>query len=105
MKDFDCKQCAVGARQSKILTDFFSRMSRRGKKRTEAATVLSHRVEAARFPTPGSTWSYRISFCLASGSKVELYATEAIYNQLQDGQAGDLTWEGENFLVFETKED
>lgn len=105
MKDFDCKQCAVGARQSKALTGFFSRFSRRGKEQTEAATVIAHRIEAARFPTPGSTWSYLVTFTLVSGGKVELYTMEKDYQQLTDGQEGILTWKGESFLCFEIKED
>ena len=105
MKDFDCKQCAVGARQSKALTGFFSRFRRHGKERTEAASVTGRRIEAARFPTPGSTWSYLVTFTLVGGSIVELYTTESAYQQLTDGQEGILTWEGENFLRFDTKED
>ena len=105
MKDFDCKQCAVGARQSKALTGFFSRLSRRGKERTEPATVQSKRMDMARFPTPGSTWNYLVTFRLADGSQVEVLTMEENFNALQEGMTGILTWEGDNFLGFEEKED
>jgi hypothetical protein len=39
------------------------------------------------------------------GGKVELYTMEKDYQQLTDGQEGILTWEGENFLRYDTKED
>ena len=105
MKDFDCKQCAVGARQSNALTGFFKQLFRRGRERTEPATVRSKRMDMARFPTPGSTWNHLVTFRLADGSQVEVHTTEEDFNALQEGMTGILTWEGANFLGFETKED
>ena len=101
MKSFDCKQCAVGARQSQTLTSFFKKLSRGGKEKTDTATVKSHRMTTARFPTPESTWNYLVTFTLSDGSEVELHTLEAQYNELKDGQTGNLTWEGETFLRFE----
>lgn len=101
MKSFDCKACAVGARQSQTLANFFKKRNRGGEKRTDAATVKSHRMEMARVPTPGNTWNWLVTFTLSDGSEVELHTEESRYRQLQDGQSGTLTWEGENFVNFE----
>lgn len=104
MKSYDCKQCAVGARQSMSLTSWFKKLSRSGRERSAAATVRSHRMTTARFPTPGSTWNYLVSFTLSDGSQVELHTMEVQYNALKDGQTGLLSWEGENLLSFEERE-
>ena len=101
MKSFDCKACAVGARQSQTLANFFKKRNRGGKEETSPATVKSHRMEMARVPTPGNTWNWLVTFTLSNGSDVELHTEEALYRQLQDGQSGTLTWEGENFVNFE----
>ena len=100
MKSFDCKACAVGARQSTTLSQFFKKWMRGGKEETGPATVKSHRMEMARVPTPDSTWNYMVSFTLADGREVELHTLEVQYKELADGMTGTLTWEGENFLSF-----
>ena len=101
MKNFDCKQCAASARQGQALTNFFSKFWRRGKAQTSPATVKSHRMESARFPTPESTWNWLVTFTLEDGKEVELHTLEIQFSELKDGQTGSLTWEGENFLSFE----
>lgn len=101
MKSFDCKACAVGARQSQTLSQFFKKLNRSGKEQTSPATVKSHRMEMARVPTPESTWNYLVTFTLSSGKEIELYTLEVQYKELQDGQNGTLSWEGENFLSFD----
>lgn len=101
MKSFDCKACAVGARQSQTLTGFFKKLSRSGKEKTDTATVKSHRMTTARFPTPESTWNYLVTFTLSDNSEVELHTLEVQYKKLNDGQTGLLCWEGETFLSFE----
>ena len=101
MKSFDCKACAVGARQSQTLSQFFKKLSRGGKEQTSTATVKSHRMEMARVPTPESTWNYLVAFTLADGKEVELHTSEAQYKELKAGLSGILTWEGENFVNFE----
>jgi hypothetical protein len=101
MKSFACKACAVGARQSTTLSQFFKKLSRSGKEQTSPATVKSHRMEMARVPTPGNTWNWIVTFTLADGKEVELYTTESHYKELTDGQSSTLTWEGENFVNFE----
>ena len=101
MKSFDCKACAVGARQSQTLGAFFKKLLQGGKEQSAEATVKSHRMEMARVPTPGSTWNYLVTFTLADGKEVELLTQEYRFHELKDGQAGTLTWEGETFLNFE----
>ena len=103
MKSFDCKACAVGARQSTSLSQFFKQWMRRGKEETAADTVTSHRMEMARVPTPDSTWNYMVTFSLADGKEVELHTLEVQYKELTEGMTGTLTWEGENFLSFVRK--
>lgn len=103
MKNFDCKQCKVSADRSIFLTNLFKKMSRSGKKQTADATVRSHRMTTARFPTPESTWNYLITFTLPDGSQVELHALETQYTAIRDGQTGCLNWEGENLLSFEER--
>ena len=103
MKSFDCKQCKVSADRSIFLTKLFKKLSRGGKEQTAEATVLSRRLASARFPTPGNTWDHWVTFSLPEGIEVKLIAPEDIFQSLNPGQAGLLTWEGENLLCFETK--
>lgn len=102
MRNFDCKQCAASARQSQTLTKFFKNLSRSGKERSDTATVKSHRMSTARFPTPESTWNWLVTFTLSDGTEVELHTIESQYKELKDGQSATLTWEGETFISFET---
>ena len=101
MKDFDCKQCAASARQGQALTNFFKKFFRKGKVRTDSATVVSLRMASARFPTAGSTWDCLAVFRLSDGSEPELVVPEAQFRDLKEGRTGTLTWEGETFLRFE----
>lgn len=101
MKSFDCKQCAVGARQSQLLTSFFKKRSRGGETRTDTATVKSRRMASARFPTADSTWDYLVTFTLFDGSDTELIVQKEQYIDLTAGTKGTLTWEGEAVLSFE----
>ena len=103
MKSFDCKACAVGARQSQTLGTFFKKLLQGGKEQTAAATVKSHRMDLAHVPTPGSTWNYLVTFTLADGKEVELHTLESQFKELTDGKTGTLTWEGETFLAFEAE--
>lgn len=100
MKSFDCKACKVSADRSIFLTNFFKKLSWGGKERTDTAAVKSRRMTTARFPTPESTWNYLVTFTLSDGSEVELHTLEVQYKELTEGQTGQLTWEGENFLSF-----
>jgi hypothetical protein len=104
MKSYDCKQCKVAADRSIFLTGLFKKLGLGGKERTAAATVVSKRLASARFPTPGSTWDHRVTFALSDGAEIELIASEDIFQSITPGQSGILTWKGDNFLVFERKE-
>ena len=85
----------------------------KGPQLTSPATVKSHRVEQGNFrgkaPTryqgnnPGR-WNYIVTFTLSDGEELELYTFENVYRALQDGTSGLLTWQGRNFLEFETDE-
>lgn len=101
MKSFDCKACKVSADRSIFLTNLFKKLSRGGKQHSDTATITSHRMTTARFPTPGSTWNYLVTFTLSDGSEVELHTLEVQYETIKDGQKGLLNWEGENLLSFE----
>ena len=70
MKSYDCKTCAVGARQSQTLGDFFKKLFLRGKEQTAPATVKSRRMASAPVPTPGSTWIHLVSFTLEDGKEL-----------------------------------
>lgn len=104
MKSFDCKQCKVAADRSIFLTRLFKKLGSGGKEQTTVATVSSHRLASARFPTPGSTWDHWVTFSLADGSQIELLTPEEIFHNLPQGQQGQLTWEGDTFLTFSEME-
>lgn len=101
MKSFDCKQCKVSADRSIFLTNLFKKLSRNGREQTADATVFARRMASARFPTPGNTWDHIVTFTLSDGAQVELFASEAQFDTLTEGQTGTLTWEGERLLGFE----
>ncbi len=96
---YDCKTCAVAARQSISLAGLF-KGRKHGKAETAQATVSARRVAPARFPTQDSTWDYLVTFALADGKSLELCATEEAYQALKEGAAGQLTWQGQDLLEF-----
>lgn len=67
---------------------------------TARATILSHRVEVAKFASRKSGYNYLVAFDLG-GDTLELYTTEEEYHALTDGQRGQLTWEKDLFYHFE----
>ena len=105
MKSFDCKACKVSADRSIFLTKLFKKLSRGGKEQSADAMVTALDMTTARFPTPGNTWDYLASFTLEDGTELQLNITEEQYQLLKTGSTGILTWEGENFLRFDTKDD
>lgn len=104
MKSFDCKQCKVSADRSIFLTNLFKKLTQGGKEQTAEATVVSHRMASARFPTQGNTWDHWVKFVLADGAEVELLTSESEFHSLKEGAAGTLTWQGDALLSFEAKE-
>lgn len=74
----------------------------KGPELTGHATVTSHRVEQGRFIGQApSRWHHLITFTLSDGETIELYVFESVFSSLKDGQTGQLTWQGKNFLRFE----
>ena len=104
MKNFDCPQCAASTRQGQFLANLAKKLSRKGRARTENATVVSRRVASARFPTAGSTWDYLVAFRLNDGTEPELVVSEAQFQDLDEGQTGILTWTGDALSSFDTAE-
>lgn len=102
MKSYDCKQCKVAADRSIFLTNLVKKLFRSGKEQTDTATVTSRRLASARFPTQGSTWDHWITFRLSDGSERELLTPEEVFHGLPENASGSLTWQGENFVSFET---
>lgn len=105
MKSFDCKACKVSADRSIFLTKLFKKLSRGGEERSAEAAVYSRRMATARFPTPGNTWDYLVTFILSDGTQLELHTREDEYQNLTAGSNGNLIWEGETFLHFEPQTD
>lgn len=104
MKNYDCKQCKVAAERSIFLTNLFKKLFRGGKQQTSEATVLSRRLASARFPTQGNTWDYWMTFELEDRNTLELLASKEVFDGLQAGQSGILTWSGDTLLRFDPKE-
>jgi len=70
---------------------------------TAAATVVSRRLGTARYHGKWSSgWNHLVTFQLGDGSTVELYTGEQEYAQLTEGLRGQLVWQHENFLSFDT---
>lgn len=45
---------------------------------------------------------YRLTFRLSDGDELTVYTSEKAYLTLETGLAGQLTWQGENMLKFES---
>ena len=104
MKNYDCKQCKVAADRSIFLTKLFKKLGSRGKEQTAEAAYVSRRLASARFPTADSTWDHWVTFSLEDGNTLELLAPKEVFNSLQDGLSGILTWSGDALLRFDPKE-
>ena len=70
---------------------------------TAAATVVSRRMGTARYSGKYSSgYNYLITFALGDRDTLELYVTETEYIQLKEGLRGQLVWQNENMLSFES---
>ncbi len=67
---------------------------------TGSATVISRRVEAAKWPTHRHNYNFFVTFALSDGDEIELYTSEEEYKQLTEGLTGMLTWQSKNFCDF-----
>lgn len=86
------------------LTVYHIRSSRPS--RTGPATVVSRRVELARFPAGSNfaktnNWNHLVTFRLNGGEEIELYTSGEEYQTLEEGLSGQLTWNGENLVSFD----
>lgn len=70
---------------------------------TGTATVVSRRMVVAK---TASRWSDNynrlITFRLSDGSELELYVTQEAYTVLQDGETGQLIWQGDQLRSFDS---
>ena len=70
---------------------------------TAMATVVSRRLGTARYHGKWSSgWNHLVTFQFGDGSTIELYTGEAEYAELQEGLKGQLVWQHDNFLSFDT---
>ena len=74
----------------------------KGPEMTGRATVKSKRVDQGRYLGKAPTrWNYLMTFTLSDGEEIELYMTQDFFATLQEGQSGQLTWQGKRFYHFE----
>ena len=74
-----------------------------GRKMMGTATVVSRRLELSSM---GSKWADNynrlMTFRLSDGSELELYVSKEAYAVLQDGETGQLVWQGDQLLSFDS---
>ena len=72
-------------------------------KLTGRATVVTRRMEVSNIPTQWSdNYNRLITFRMSDGNELELYVDKEVYATLQDGETGQLTWQGDLFTCFDT---
>lgn len=70
---------------------------------TAAATVKSRRMGTARYAGKYSSgYNYLVTFALGDTDTVELYVGQAEFPLLTEGLRGQLVWQNENMLSFDT---
>lgn len=74
-----------------------------GRKMMGTATVVSRRMELSSM---GSKWADNynrlITFRFSDGSELELYVSKEAYTVLPDGETGQLVWQGDQLLSFDS---
>ena len=79
------------------------RFASQGKTLTGTATVVSRRLELSSL---GSKWADNynrlITFRLNDGSELELYVSKEAYEVLQEGETGQLVWQGDQLRSFDS---
>ena len=74
-----------------------------GHKMMGTATVVSRRLELSSM---GSKWADNynrlMTFRLSDGSELELYVTKEAYAVLPDGETGQLVWQGDQLISFDS---
>lgn len=74
-----------------------------GQELTGTATVISRRMEVGKM---GDKWADNynrlMTFRFSDGSELELYVSKEAYAVLQDGETGQLIWQGNQLLSFDS---
>ena len=74
-----------------------------GQKLTGTATVVSRRLELSSM---GSKWADNynrlITFRFSDSSELELYVSKEAYAVLPDGETGQLVWQGDQLISFDS---
>lgn len=75
----------------------------RSRELTGPAVAVSRRIVYGRTPSRGSrNWNYLITFRFGDDDTLELCATQEEYATIPEGQQGQLTWDGETLIRFES---
>ena len=87
-----------------LIFALFALFHSRGKVLTGSAKVISRRAEAGNGGGSwrSSNWNHLVTFQLGDGSTIELYTGKEEYTQLTEGLRGQLVWQHDNFLSFDT---
>ena len=74
-----------------------------GREMMGTATVVSRRLELSSM---GGKWADNynrlMTFRLSDGSELELYVSKEAYTVLQDGESGQLVWQGDQLRSFDS---
>ena len=74
-----------------------------GREMMGTATVVSRRLELSSM---GGKWADNynrlMTFRLSDGSELELYVSKEAYTILQDGETGQLVWQGDQLRSFDS---
>jgi len=74
-----------------------------GREMMGTATVVSRRLELSSM---GGKWADNynrlMTFRLRDGSELELYVSKEAYTVLQDGETGQLVWQGDQLRSFDS---
>ena len=74
-----------------------------GHKIMGTATVVSRRLEVSKL---GSKWADNynrlMTFRFIDGSELELYVSKEAYAVLPDGETGQLVWQGDQLISFDS---
>ena len=77
--------------------------STNGPEMTGTATVVSRRLEVGRM---GNGWAENynrlMTFRFSDGSELELYVSQEAYALLRDGETGQLIWQGDQLMSFDS---
>ena len=74
-----------------------------GRKMMGTATVVTRRLELSSM---GSKWADNynrlMTFRLSDGSELELYVSKEAYAVLPDGETGQLVWQNDQLISFDS---